>query len=200
MRQNEALGLRRAYVDLDKAVIRVHWQIAHDRYRHGCQDPHACGAERHVYQCPPDCPKAKRRSGRKHVCRKPCPRNCTAHKGKCPKFCAPDCTMHAKACPQRIGGIKFVRPKGKRKRVIPIPVQLIPPLREHFKAQDAERAAAGETWEDWDLVWCRPIDTHDDWDEWKALLVEAGITKDARLHDARHTAGTLLGDSTWTYT
>src|SRR5215469_4687384 len=40
----------------------------------------------------------------------------------------------------------------------------------------------------------RPIDTHDDWEEWKALLAEAGITKNARLHDARHTAGTLLGE------
>lgn len=37
------------------------------------------------------------------------------------------------------------------------------------------------------------IDTHDDWDEWKALLAEAGI-RDVRLHDARHTAGTLLGE------
>jgi len=26
-RQNEALGLRRPYVDLDKRVIRAHWQI-----------------------------------------------------------------------------------------------------------------------------------------------------------------------------
>jgi len=39
----------------------------------------------------------------------------------------------------------------------------------------------------------RPLDPHDDWEEWKALLAEAGITKDARLHDARHTAGALLG-------
>jgi hypothetical protein len=34
----------------------------------------------------------------------------------------------------------------------------------------------------------------DDWEEWKALLVEAGITKNARLHDARDTCGTLLGE------
>ena len=81
---------------------------------------------------------------------------------------------------------------------MPIPVQLIPPLRQHFEGQDAEREAAGKNWQDWDLVWCepdgRPVDPHDDWDEWKALLAEAGITKDARLHDARHTSGTLLGE------
>jgi site-specific recombinase XerD len=28
----------------------------------------------------------------------------------------------------------------------------------------------------------------------EAFLAEAGITKAARLHDARHTAGTLLGE------
>jgi integrase len=198
LRQNEALGLRGAYVDLDKAVIRVHWQLTHERYRHGCDDPHACGEQWHIYACPPDCVKAKRISGRKHFCRKPCPAGCMEHDGKCPKFCGPDCVGHAKACPQRIGGPKFTRPKGKRKRAIPIPSQLIPPLRAHFEAQDEERKTAGKAWTDWDLVWCqpngRPIDTHDDWDEWKALLAEAGITKDARLHDARHTAGTLLGE------
>jgi site-specific recombinase XerD len=62
----------------------------------------------------------------------------------------------------------------------------------------AEREAAGAAWEDWDLVWCqpngRPADPHVDWEGWKALLKGAGITKDARLHDARHTCGTLLGE------
>jgi hypothetical protein len=71
-------------------------------------------------------------------------------------------------------------------------------LRRHFEDQDAEREAAGSAWEDWDLVWCqpngRPADPHVDWEDWKALLKEAGITKDARLHDARHTCGTLLGE------
>jgi site-specific recombinase XerD len=73
----------------------------------------------------------------------------------------------------------------------------MPALRAHCLAQQAEREAAGETWREWNLVWCqpngKPIDTHDDWDEWKALLGEAGI-RDVRLHDARHTAGTLLGE------
>jgi capsid protein len=72
----------------------------------------------------------------------------------------------------------------------------VPALRKHREYQDAERAAAGQAWQDWDLVWSGPtgraIDPHDDWEEWKALLTEAGIAKDARLHDARHTAGTLL--------
>jgi integrase len=48
------------------------------------------------------------------------------------------------------------------------------------------------------LVWCqpndRPADPHVDWEEWKALIREADITKEARLHDARHTCGTILGE------
>jgi integrase len=45
------------------------------------------------------------------------------------------------------------------------------------------------------LVFCqptgRPIDPRADWASWKALLADAGV-RDARLHDARHTAATLL--------
>jgi site-specific recombinase XerD len=96
-----------------------------------------------------------------------------------------------------IGGIKFTRPKGKRTRAIPLPAPLVTALHAHLEAQQAERDAAGDTWQDWDLVWCQanghPIDTHVDWEEWKAILGQAEI-KDVRLHDARHTAGTLLGE------
>jgi integrase len=37
----------------------------------------------------------------------------------------------------------------------------------------------------------KPIDYRSDYTEWKALLREAGV-RDARLHDARHTAATSL--------
>ncbi|HEX9541484.1 MAG TPA: tyrosine-type recombinase/integrase, partial [Streptosporangiaceae bacterium] len=36
-----------------------------------------------------------------------------------------------------------------------------------------------------------PIDNHDDWDDWHALLSAADV-REARVHDARHTAATLL--------
>ncbi|MEU9890679.1 tyrosine-type recombinase/integrase [Sphaerisporangium sp. NPDC051011] len=36
------------------------------------------------------------------------------------------------------------------------------------------------------------MDPGDDWDEWKGLLRDAGVEKDARVHDAQHTAATLL--------
>jgi integrase len=37
----------------------------------------------------------------------------------------------------------------------------------------------------------RPIDPGMDWTAWKQLLTRAGV-RDARLHDARHTAATML--------
>jgi integrase len=37
----------------------------------------------------------------------------------------------------------------------------------------------------------KPIDPRRDRDEWKSILEEAGV-RDARLHDARHTAATVL--------
>ncbi|MBA3741628.1 site-specific integrase [Sporichthya sp.] len=62
-------------------------------------------------------------------------------------------------------------------------------------AQAAERLIAGDTWTDLDLVFAqpngRPIQPRADWEAWKALLARAGV-RDARLHDARHTAATLL--------
>jgi site-specific recombinase XerD len=54
---------------------------------------------------------------------------------------------------------------------------------------------AGTAWLDWDLVFCTvtgaPIDSRDDWADWHALLREARV-RPARVHDARHTAATLL--------
>jgi integrase len=68
-------------------------------------------------------------------------------------------------------------------------------LNAYRTAQLAERKIAGTAREDTGLVWCqtngRPIGHHADWDEWKSLLKATRI-RDARVHDARHTAATLL--------
>jgi integrase len=68
-------------------------------------------------------------------------------------------------------------------------------LRAHRRAQLEERIRAGSEWQDGDLLFAqengRPIDPRADWKAWKALLRTAGV-RDARLHDARHTAATLL--------
>jgi site-specific recombinase XerD len=62
-------------------------------------------------------------------------------------------------------------------------------------SQAIERLAAADQWEDWDLVFAepdgRPVNPRKDWQEWKNLLKAAGL-RDARPHDARHTAAALL--------
>ena len=37
----------------------------------------------------------------------------------------------------------------------------------------------------------QPVDRSEDWRQWKSLLRTAGV-REGRLHDARHTAATLL--------
>ena len=85
--------------------------------------------------------------------------------------------------------------KGKGKLTLQCPPELLPDLKAHRRAQLAERLAAGAVWSDHDLVFTtltgNPIDRSDDWREWKAILTAARV-RDGRLHDARHTAGTLL--------
>jgi site-specific recombinase XerD len=53
----------------------------------------------------------------------------------------------------------------------------------------------GPEWTDHDLVFCqpdgRPIDPRRDWDEWGTILNTVGFPH-LRVHDGRHTAGTLL--------
>ncbi len=108
-------------------------------------------------------------------------------------------------CPQRrrtlrsgevelSGGLILKEPKGKSKRTIPIPPELVTQLRTHREVQDLERQYA-VIYAAHDLVFARPdgapIDPSDDWSEWKTLLAAAGVP-DARVHDARHTAATLL--------
>lgn len=93
-------------------------------------------------------------------------------------------------------GIVFGKPKSLRSiRDIVIPDQLLEQLKAHRKAQTAERLAAGSHWADVGLVFTRkngtPIEPSADAKAWKALLVKAGIPH-VRLHDARHSAATIL--------
>lgn len=54
---------------------------------------------------------------------------------------------------------------------------------------------AGEDWTELNLCFPnslgKPLEPYDDWKAWKWLCKAAGV-RDARLHDARHTAATLL--------
>jgi integrase len=189
LRQGEALGLRWKYVDLDKRVIRVWWQLQRLSWRHGCADPHTCGKDWHRPACPASC--AEHQHGPR------CTPGCRKRSHVCPKApCRKGCTAHARYCPKRQGGgMVFREPKGKSKRVVMIPPELVPLLRAHRAAQLVERLHAGSVWEDQDVLFAqpngRPVDPRNDWAEWKALLRAAGV-RDARVHDGRHTAATLL--------
>jgi integrase len=76
-----------------------------------------------------------------------------------------------------------------------MPEVLVEQMRDHRKTQAAERLAAGPAWVDHDLVFCRldghPLHPTVDNKDWGKLLDAAGVDR-ARLHDARHTAATLL--------
>jgi integrase len=111
--------------------------------------------------------------------------------------CPPGCTRHARSCPQRTGGgLHLTEVKSdKSRRTIALPSPLVTALKAHRATQLHERMTAGPAWREGDFVWCqpngRPIGNHADWDEWNALLKTAGIRR-VRVHDARHTAATLL--------
>jgi hypothetical protein len=70
--------------------------------------------------------------------------------------------------------LTFRQPKGKSKRTIVLPAELVPLLKAHRAAQLAERLKAGNIWQDHDLVFCRedgrPIPRDVDWRDWKDLL------------------------------
>ena len=93
-------------------------------------------------------------------------------------------------------GLVFDEPKSRAgRRTIMLPNGLRDALHAHRARQLEERLAAGTDWQDHGLLFAqvngRPIDPGSDWKSWKALLGRAEL-RDARLHDARHTAATLL--------
>lgn len=77
----------------------------------------------------------------------------------------------------------------------PDPCLLVRLLKLHRKEQERERATAAELWTETGYVFTtqtgKPLNPRCDYDEWKLLL---GLAKlpDGRLHDARHTAATVL--------
>jgi integrase len=105
--------------------------------------------------------------------------------------------VHAGYCPDR----KPVRPDTAEtksragRRVVGLPDELVLLLRHHRDEQARERAVAGQLWEGAGWLFAsptgRPLNPNTDYHEWKRLLREAGV-RDGRLHDARHTAATVL--------
>ena len=100
-------------------------------------------------------------------------------------------------CPNRFGGgLAIVDTKSRAgRRIVGVPRRLMAALKEHHEKQEVERLIAAELWNDGDWVFAqttgRPTDPRADYGEWHEILRAAKV-RPARLHDARHTAATML--------
>jgi integrase len=177
IRQGEALGSRWSRLDDETRTLQIRKAIQRRTWQHGCENPHACGAKYHKT--------------------KPCRAGCKRHQRPCPLPCPPDCTSHARWCPQRHGGgLVEVDVKSQAgRRGIALPDELFTLITAHCTVQEQERQHAGSEWHKGDWMFTqpngKPLDPRRDQYEWKTLLAEAGV-REARLHDARHTAATVL--------
>lgn len=172
LRQGEALGLK--------------WPDISTKWHHGCPETEPCG------NAPSDCPEAfpagtltVRRALQRQTWQHGCDPN------------APCGRKRGAECPYRHGGgLVIVEPKSRAgRRVVSLPSPLARALIDHQGAQAAERVHAANLWQDDGWVFAqpagKPIDPRADYGEWKELLAAAGM-REARLHDARHTAATFL--------
>ncbi|GHF74263.1 integrase [Amycolatopsis bartoniae] len=172
LRQGEAIGLK--WSDL-----KVEWH-------HGCSVAQPCGKRR-----ADDCPSRQvtaMLTVRRALQRQTWQHGCDG--GKCGGKRGAD-------CPKRhSGGLVVVEPKSRAgRRVLSVPPPLVLALLEHREAQDVERQQAADVWQDEGWMFAqptgRPTDPRADYGEWKDVLKAAGV-REARLHDARHTAATFL--------
>ena len=101
---------------------------------------------------------------------------------------------------QTVDGVRIHVPlKSKSSnRALELDDSTIESLKIHRKLQAARRLALGPDWVDMDLVFpstCgKPLHPKVDFNNWRSILSQCGISKH-RLHDARHTAATILYDN-----
>ncbi|MEU5880871.1 site-specific integrase [Spirillospora sp. NPDC047279] len=110
---------------------------------------------------------------------------------------AKPCGRKSGYCPQR----EQTRPETGRtkskagRRTIGLPTPLIRLLEAHRDKQTAERDQARQLWSEGGYVFTKPngepLNPNTDYHEWKSLLAIAKL-RETRLHDARHTAATVL--------
>ena len=188
MRQGETLGLRWSYVDLETGVIRAWFQIQRTAWRHGCDNPYACGEQWH------------RRSLQEGMQATPAPsdlRNRLHKEGShllqaslsggldCSSRQAPE-AHRSRRC------LSVTQGQGEMTLQCPPPVLVL--LKEHRKRQAAQRLRAGDAWKDHDLVFATrhggPIERTEDCGA--GGDPQGGWGAGCQVHDAWHMAATLL--------
>jgi integrase len=112
--------------------------------------------------------------------------------------CAAPCGHHFGGhCPQRVPlRQETAGTKSKAgKRGIGLPNELVALLTQHKAEQERERLTAAQLWQETGYVFTTPtggpLNPRTDYTEWKRLLERARVPE-RRLHDARHTAATVL--------
>ena len=111
--------------------------------------------------------------------------------------CGDRCGRKPGYCPQKVSLRRETKDTKSRagRRPIGVPSELMKLLAQHRDAQHRERLLARDLWQEKGYVFTSPVgeplNPNTDYHRWKDLLKAAGI-RDGRLHDARHTAGTIL--------
>ncbi|MFD4857136.1 tyrosine-type recombinase/integrase [Streptomyces atratus] len=111
--------------------------------------------------------------------------------------CGNRCGRKPGFCPQKINTRRETKSAKSRagQRPIGVPEELLQLLRRHKEDQARERTVARDLWTEKGYVFTsptgEPLNPNTDYHKWKELLKAAGV-RDARLHDARHTAATVL--------
>ncbi|MEU6061107.1 tyrosine-type recombinase/integrase [Streptomyces sp. NPDC047097] len=111
--------------------------------------------------------------------------------------CGDCCGRKPGFCPQKINTRRETKNAKSRagQRPIGVPEELLQLLRRHKEDQARERTVARDLWTEKGYVFTsstgEPLNPNTDYHKWKELLKAAGV-RDARLHDARHTAATVL--------
>ncbi|MGW0310225.1 tyrosine-type recombinase/integrase [Streptomyces flavidovirens] len=117
-----------------------------------------------------------------------------------PKYlhgCGGECGTKPGYCKQRVRKNEDTANTKSRagRRVIGVPEELVRLLELHRQEQERERVRAAQEWRETGFVFTSPVGAplvpSTDYDAWKQLLADAQV-RDGRLHDARHTAATVL--------
>ncbi|MFI1738648.1 tyrosine-type recombinase/integrase [Streptomyces sioyaensis] len=111
--------------------------------------------------------------------------------------CGDKCGRKPGYCPQKINTRRETKDTKTRagKRPIGMPEELLKLLKRHKEEQERERVLARDLWVEKGYVFTsptgEPLNPNTDFHRWKDLLKAAKV-RDGRLHDARHTAATVL--------